>query len=65
MYDANNKPARTRLSYYLRTGRLLPAESFVSQNQARWIMASMILCLLKVGIQEIFGNIIVGVAGKL
>ena len=32
MYDQNNIPVRTRVSHYLRTGRLLPAEHFVTQK---------------------------------
>ena len=33
MYDANNTPARTRSSHYLRTGQLLPPEIFTSQKK--------------------------------
>ncbi len=34
MYDQNHRPARTQLSHYLRTGRVLPAELFTSQKSS-------------------------------
>ena len=32
MYDQNHKPARTQMSHYLRTGRVLPVEHFQSHK---------------------------------
>ena len=32
MYDRNNRPARTQMSHYLRTGQVLPAEYFVNHK---------------------------------
>ncbi len=36
MYGQNNRPARTQVSHYLRTGRILPAEYFENHKSNRF-----------------------------